>query len=378
MGTPLRVALVTNAPPTHGMGKPVRLLAAALRRRDSVAPDIWMLDTRTQTVLRNQEVVLRLRPWTRLKPLAWVRLGRALRLDAYDVVHLTNQTLAFLAPRVAVPTVLTVWDLIEREEPQERGGGLVARYLYRGIPNVTELIAVSETTRAAIARWYGPVAGRATVIPPAASEIFAPIPDVWHTVGGRSFLARTGMDPLRPRVVYVGSEHPRKNVPRLVAAVAEVRRGVPDLEFVKIGGAGLTAGRAAFLDAVDRFALWPILRRVDEANDDELVYWYHAATVLAFPTLREGFGLPPLEALACGTPVVTSNRSSLPEVVGDAAVLVDPDDVGSLARGLTRVLTDGVLRAQLRERGLARAGQFTWERSAARTEEVYRRAVARG
>ncbi len=145
---------------------------------------------------------------------------------------------------------------------------------------------------------------------------------------------------------------------------------------MKIGGAGLAAGRAAFVTAADRFGLWPVMRRIDEANDDELLYWYHAATVLAFPTLREGFGLPPLEAMACGTPVVTSNQSSLPEVVGDAALLVDPNDVDSIARGLTRVLTDDRLRSQLRAQGLARAAQFTWEHVAARTTEVYRRAQA--
>ena len=105
------------------------------------------------------------------------------------------------------------------------------------------------------------------------------------------------------------------------------------------------------------------------------MYWYHAATVLAFATLHEGFGLPPLEAMACGTPVVTSQRSSLPEVVGDAALLVDPDDIQAIADALLRVLQDAVLQSALRGQGLAQAKHFTKERTYRDTRAVYDRVL---
>jgi len=106
--------------------------------------------------------------------------------------------------------------------------------------------------------------------------------------------------------------------------------------------------------------------------DDTLAVLYRLAAVFVFPSLYEGFGLPPLEAMASGTPVVTSNVSSLPEVAGDAAILVDPYEVGSIVDGVRRVLTDPQLAAELRRKGLVRARDFSWERSVSRTHEIYR------
>ena len=105
--------------------------------------------------------------------------------------------------------------------------------------------------------------------------------------------------------------------------------------------------------------------------DEDLPVVYSAADCFVFPSLYEGFGLPPLEAMACGTPVVCSNASSLPEIVGDAAITTDPADVAALAAGISRVLADGELRADLSARGLRRAAMFTWERTARQTLEVY-------
>ena len=110
--------------------------------------------------------------------------------------------------------------------------------------------------------------------------------------------------------------------------------------------------------------------------DQELAWWYRAAALFVYPSLLEGFGLPVLEAMACGAPVVTSNLSSLPEVAGDAALLVDPTSVGALAAALLRLLADAELAAELRGRGLAQAARFPWSRTAAQTAAVYRRALS--
>jgi len=117
------------------------------------------------------------------------------------------------------------------------------------------------------------------------------------------------------------------------------------------------------------------VRFLGPVPEDDLPALYAGATLFVFPSLYEGFGLPVLEAMACGTPVACSNTSSLPEVVGDAALTFDPADSSAIARAITRVLADAELRQVLRERGLAQAAGFSWERTAAKTLEVYRRAA---
>jgi glycosyltransferase involved in cell wall biosynthesis len=173
-------------------------------------------------------------------------------------------------------------------------------------------------------------------------------------------------------VLYVGNIKPHKNLVRLIEAFDELRRG--DLEDLKLLIIGDEISKLPGLRrAVHRHKLHKHVRFLGYLPDDQLAVLYRMASVFAFPSLYEGFGLPPLEAMASGTPVVTSNISSLPEVVGDAAVLVDPYDVGSIVDGLRRVLTDPVRAEEMRRKGLIRAREFSWERSVAKTLEVYRR-----
>jgi glycosyltransferase involved in cell wall biosynthesis len=163
---------------------------------------------------------------------------------------------------------------------------------------------------------------------------------------------------------------PHKNLERLIEAFHLVRdRGLDRLKLVLIGDE--ISKYTALRRAVHRHQLHPYVRFLGYLPEETLAVMYRLAGVFVFPSLYEGFGLPPLEAMASGTPVVTSNVSSLPEVAGDAAVLVDPYDTRSIADGIYRVLTDQRLRADLRRLGLARAGQFSWESSVRRVREIY-------
>jgi glycosyltransferase involved in cell wall biosynthesis len=186
-------------------------------------------------------------------------------------------------------------------------------------------------------------------------------------------LARYGID--RPYLLYVGGINARKNIARLFEAYAQVRATHPDVILVVAGKRQWQTGEidAAFR----RFNLEDQVHFTGYVDDRDLPALYSAAELFVFPSLYEGFGLPPLEAMACGTPVVTSNASSLPEVVGDAALTVDPYDVDGLAAAIKHALTDEDLRVELRRRGVARAAQFTWQRAARETLAVYAQVLER-
>jgi glycosyltransferase involved in cell wall biosynthesis len=176
-------------------------------------------------------------------------------------------------------------------------------------------------------------------------------------------------------VLYVGNIKPHKNLVRLIEAFSELRAG--DLEDIKLLIIGDEISKLpALRHAVHRHKLHKHVRFLGYVPDDQLAVLYRLAAVFVFPSLYEGFGLPPLEAMASGTPVVVSNVSSLPEVVGDAAVLVDPHDTDSIVDGLREVLTNPARADDMRRKGLARAREFSWERSVARTLEVYKRVGA--
>jgi glycosyltransferase involved in cell wall biosynthesis len=178
-------------------------------------------------------------------------------------------------------------------------------------------------------------------------------------------------------ILFVGTLEPRKNIHTLLQAFAHVKAGAPqdDLTLVIAGGKGW--GDVDYQATVDGLKLQDHVRFIGFVEDDQLPDLYRGALVFVYPSLYEGFGLPVLEAMACGTPVITANRTSLPEVAGDAALLVDPTQPEALAAAMTSILTDSHLQQALRAKGLARARTFSWDTVAEETVAVYR-AVGRG
>jgi glycosyltransferase involved in cell wall biosynthesis len=172
-------------------------------------------------------------------------------------------------------------------------------------------------------------------------------------------------------VLCVGTLEPRKNHTRLVEAFARIYDGSSKL--VLAGGKGWLYDE--LFAKVETLGLHEAVIFPGYVANEDLVLWYNAATVFAYPSLYEGFGMPILEAQACGTPVMTSNVPPLPEAAGDAALFSDPYDVEALATNMNRLLTEKSLRFELRERGLAHASEFTWMRTAQETAHVYRRAT---
>ena len=175
----------------------------------------------------------------------------------------------------------------------------------------------------------------------------------------------------RPYVLCVAGDDPTKNVGCLVEAFAKLSEGLRGRFDLLL--AGDVCKRVDIRAAVDRLGIGAQTKLIGRVSDEELIAYYQQATAFVFPSLYEGFGLPVLEAMGCGCPVICSNLSSLPEVAGDAALLIDPNDSGQLATEMSRVLESPALQSELRVRGLARAGQFSWDRTAAATVAVYHR-----
>jgi len=178
-----------------------------------------------------------------------------------------------------------------------------------------------------------------------------------------------------PFLLYVGRTNPQKNIPRLVEAFAVLRGEMrehllyKDLRLIIIGDE--ISKNPALRQAVIQSRVEDVVRFLGFVPIETLRAFYQAASAFVFPSLYEGFGLPPLEAMACGTPVVCSNVSSLPEVVGDAAMVVNPENVFDIARGMREILLDNDLRNGFIERGLKQLGRFSWERTAAQVLQAY-------
>lgn len=303
---------------------------------------------------------LRAGPFSALQHAGLPALARALRLD---VLHSPYFVKPYLG--LPCPSVVTIYDLIGRRFPatlSPRGRLIYRAAMGLAARSAAAIITISESARADLTRLYPASAARVAVTPLAAGEAFRPQPD--DVVAAAR--ARYGL-PER-YALYVGSSKPHKNLERLVRAWGALGA---------TGGARLVIaghddGRHAELRRlVAGLGLGEGVRLAAGVADGDLPALYSGAALFAFPSIYEGFGLPPLEAMACGAPVLCARASSLPEVVGDAALLVDPLSVEAIAAGLGRLLADAGLRRELRERGLRRAAEFSWRRTAEATLRVY-------
>jgi glycosyltransferase involved in cell wall biosynthesis len=315
------------------------------------------------------------RPWMRI---VWEQLFQPLaaRQARLDLLH----GLAFVSPLAQpCPTVVTVHDLSFALFPDLfRGANATYLRLFTRIScqRAARLIAVSENTRADVIRLYGVSGQRVEAIPHGVDAQFHP-----RLPGEVAEFRRAHALPDH-FILFVGTLEPRKNLIKLIEAFSNLKRlrcapaqvsPISNLKLVLVGGKGWYYG--PIFAAVERLNLKECVIFAGYVPADELPLWYGAARVFAFPSRYEGFGMPVLEAMACGTPVVTSTASSLPEVVGDAALTVSPDDVDALTDALHRALADTGWREQARAKGLARAAKFTWESTARLTAAVYRHAL---
>ncbi len=331
----------------------------------------WMRHASTRHLATHidKRVVMPYRQWLHGVPLVarWA-LPRDM-LGRMDVFHWSDG-IFFRVPGAA--HVMTVLDTIPLNHPEwctreqvayhTRKLRLIARY-------ATRVIAISEHTRRDIVRLLGIPTERIDVIPLGVGAEFKPPTDR----GARqAVLARHRLRD-GDYILYVGNDKPHKNLARLVAAFTATIERMPWLTTTLV-----LAGVSRWPNDGDRTVarLGDRLVLPGRVPQEDLPVLLNASRAVAFVSLYEGFGLPPLEAMACGAAVVASNSSSIPEVVGDAGLLVDPYNVDDIATALQRVITDDALRAELIERGLRRAARFSWAKAADMTMETYRRALS--
>ena len=311
--------------------------------------------------------------WPTQKPLAriaWEQsvLPLASVRDSLDLLH----ALAFVRPVLArCPVVLTVYDMSFVRLPerfpffQRHYLRALTRYSAR---HAARIIVISQSSKDDVVAYCGVPGDKVRVVYCGADAQFTPL--------GRErveqFRAARGLP--EHFILYLGTLEPRKNVAQLVRAYAALRRNGSDRPKLVIAGAK-GWGYADVFAAVEQSGMASDVIFAGYVPQAELPLWYNAADLFVFPSLYEGFGLPVLEAMACGTPSITSNVSSLPEVAGDAALTVAPDDTRALSEAIEQVLHDAALRAQMRARSLQQAAKFTWYEAARQTAEVYAEAL---
>jgi glycosyltransferase involved in cell wall biosynthesis len=291
-------------------------------------------------------------------------LPSAVRRAQAAVLHAT----AFVAPIVQTrPTVITIYDVSFALYPQ-LFRGFNQTYLRAGTrwsaPHAQRLITISECARRDVHRLYGVPLDRITVAYPGVDEALGPgDPE-------RVEEFRRAKDLPEKFVLYLGTLEPRKNLAMLVRAFAQLKRECPDAVLVLAGGLGWLADD--IFATIEACGVQDSVRLPGFVAAEEKALWYAAATAFVFPSIYEGFGMPPLEALACGTPVIASNAASLPEVVGEAGLLLAPDDVRGWTAALKRVWIDAAYRAELADRGVRQAQQFTWQATSRQIAQTYR------
>lgn len=288
-------------------------------------------------------------------------------ISQVDLFHATDFTLPPTLPKTK--TIVTVHDL-SFVRVSDTASPKLKRYLDKIVPysvnKATHVIADSQATKDDLIDLYDVPLNKITVLLSGIDSRY----HIIHNSGGYLTIRSKYNIPDVPYIFSIGTIQPRKNYSRLIKALKILRDSGYDLHLVIAGGKGWLEDE--MYQTLDETQLHKVVHLIGFADDADVAKLYNAAECVAFPSLYEGFGFPVLESMACGTPVLTSNVSSLPEVAGEAAIMVDPYDIEAIAEGLRRIIDDSELRETLVKRGLQQASRFTWENSAINLLKIYK------
>jgi glycosyltransferase involved in cell wall biosynthesis len=376
LGLPERIRVGVEIGPMFGamkmgVGHYVTLLIQAM---GNAGRELWLYWRATRADARRQRPSLAPNMHARAfnLPVGWMTVGLPVRalIDRLSLCHFPSGIVPYRFP---VPAIVTGFDLTWHRMAHlfEPALSDLLRAAYGvSMRRADHVIAVSECTRRDLMGLYGTPPDRITVVPLAPDPLMRPLdPQV-------AAATCTRYDLTRPYLLYVGSFYPNKNLPSLLRAyhaAFEARADRPQL--ILVGPPSPREALEALMASARATGLSDHVRYLGYVPRADMPALYSGALAFVFPSLYEGFGLPPLEAMACGTPVVCSKAASLPEVVGDAALVFDPADEDEISAALARIVADESLREDLAGRGLARSRHFSWERTASETWAVYERVI---
>jgi len=281
-----------------------------------------------------------------------------------NVKHITYQDLGYLLNSIKLEkSIITCHDLIPWVYDKNRSS--FWKNNLNGLKKADRIITVSEFSKREIIKYLNYPKENIHIVYPAVDHKAYKKMDIVNTLNKGNITKNENI------ILYVGSEEPRQNLDLLISAFKKLKMTLPDVKLLKIGNPHLYGAREKLLKQIDYLGLQKDVIFLDFVEEKELPLRYNSADLMVYPCSYAGFGLPPLEAMACGTPVITSNTTSLPEVVGDAGIMVNPSDINELADNMYEVITNDGLSKDMAKKGLKRAKLFNWDESAQKTLQIY-------
>jgi glycosyltransferase involved in cell wall biosynthesis len=289
----------------------------------------------------------------------------AKKIKKDNIKHITSQDLAYLLNFLKIKkTIITCHDLIPWA--YEKNHSLIWKNNIKGLKKADEIITVSQFSKSEIVKYVKYPEKKIHVIPNGVDH------NSYYKNRNKNVLKKLNIELNNKIILYVGTEQHRMNFSVLVKSFAKLKKILPNIKLLKIGNPHSNIERRKILNLISDLNLQKDVIFTGYVLEEELPKWYNAADLLVYPCAYAGFGLPPLEAMACGTPVITSNTSSLPEVVGDAGIMVNPNNIEELTKKMYEVLTNDGLSKDMSNMGLKRAKLFNWDKSAQKTLKIYK------
>ncbi|MDA1169341.1 MAG: glycosyltransferase family 1 protein [bacterium] len=382
------IGLITNAGKNSGVGSRAFQLYRQIGKQEDIKLSLVMLDGNERILTthpptpsgptspkgyaggtRGRGSLMRLPGILNAKSISWIRLAK--HIPQFDIYDLSNQSLSFIAKK-RHPSIVTVHDIVELTDPQDSGAQILNRYLLSGITHADRIVAVSEYAKKSIQEYFGIAQSAITVIPNGVNEGYFPIPNFASSIAFTQLKEEYKLGEKSPILLSVGSEHPRKNMQTTLHTVALLKKQFPEIVLLKVGDPGVLSGRKKTLEFIDELGLQSNIKFLGNISEERLNELYNIADALLFPSHNEGFGLPPLEAMAAGCVVLCSNTTSLPEVVGDAAIMHEADNADAFAQSVIDIMANKETRQALIKKGIERAKQFSWKESATKVLQLYR------
>lgn len=287
------------------------------------------------------------------------------KIPKFDLYHLTNQNISFFKLK---PNIITCHDIIHEVYPTTKTDFLLCKYLYKGLKDADFIITDSESTsNDLISKYKISLDKLKTVYLGIDQDTFKPC-DNFENIYIKYNLCESDR-----YIFHISSEQPRKNMDGIIKAFYKIKKikGFEDLKLLKAGNAQYKSDRKRIVTLINNLGLQKDVIFLNYVPVEDLPKIYSLSELFVFPSFYEGFGFPILESMACGTPVITSNVSSLPELAGDAGITINPNDVESLKNIIIDILSDNELKKKLIKRGLQQSSKFTWENCASQTSKIY-------